>query len=185
MTKPFIFYHPCNVMSRFSTMSLPSEASHYSDTFCGVISDPGLACTPVDAARAFFSTSPAWVERLFALRNHLVRLVGLKTGESVSREDALAAFTCTPGEQMGLFTIFECTPNAVVMGENDRHLNFRVTLALGGTSAEDGMRSLCITTTVQFNNVFGRLYFALVKHFHKPVVKAMLRAVAKTLEAQI
>ena len=64
------------------------------------------------------------------------------------------------------------------MGLDDRHLDFRVSLRLlpVGGAAE----SLQLTTTVTFHGRLGRLYFALVRPFHRRIVPAMLRsAVAK------
>jgi hypothetical protein len=41
-----------------------------------------------------------------------------------------------------------------------------------GMRATDGFKSL--TTLVHFNNRFGRFYFALIKPFHRLMVKSLL-----------
>ena len=64
------------------------------------------------------------------------------------------------------------------MGLDDRHLDFRVSLRL--LRSDDAAGVLQLTTTVTFHGRLGRLYFALVRPFHRRIVPAMLRsAVAK------
>lgn len=52
--------------------------------------------------RAFFSSSPAWVDGLFALRNRLVALFGLKTFSAGAKERVIRDFQCEVGERVGL-----------------------------------------------------------------------------------
>lgn len=127
--------------------------------------------TPFEAGRAFFYSAPAWVERLFDWRNRMVRRLGLKVPEG-SRKP----FTGTPGEQMGLFRVYAHTEQELVLGEDDRHLDFRVSLL-----TEPGF--LTLSTTVRFHNFWGRLYFLPVAPFHRMVVPAMLRGMQRNLLA--
>lgn len=76
------------------------------------------------AGKAFFSGSPSWVGKLFNLRNKIVRIFGLKVSTPpVNPEKALANFKCEPGEQLGLFKVFEKNQHEVILGEDDKHLN--------------------------------------------------------------
>merc|ERR1712046_407292 len=111
-----------------------------------------------DISKAFFSSGPKWVGRLFILRNKIVSIFGLKTsGNITDREKQLENFKCEPGEQLGLFKVFTTTENEVILGEDDKHLNFRVSLILNPKGKKTENKDLIVSTTVEFNNWFGRL----------------------------
>lgn len=134
----------------------------------------------VDLACAFFSGTPIWVKSLFNLRNNIVRLFGLKTGQSQkSHEQIIQDFKGEVGEKVGLFEVFERTDREIVLGENDKHLDFRVSLLL--TNKNPANRAITVSTLVDFHNWYGRLYFIPVKPFHKLIVKAMMRMMLKNL----
>ena len=138
--------------------------------------------TPEDVGRAFFSSSPRWVDVLFSLRNRIVSLFGLKTsGNTTDRAAQIKAFRGKPGERMGLFQVFAKNENELILGEDDKHLDFRVSLFLAENGSE---QTLCISTTVRFHNRFGRLYFMPVRPFHSLVVPAMLKGIVRQLEKQ-
>jgi Protein of unknown function (DUF2867) len=72
---------------------------------------------PATAAARIFARAPWWVRTLMALRNRLVRPLGLKTGfdektRSVRRIDP--------------FPIVTETAERVLLGLDDKHLDFRV-----------------------------------------------------------
>ena len=155
----------------------------YIDSYQGQFVDKNNTIGPTEIGKAFYSSSPKWVEKLFVLRNKIVRFFGLKTsGNNTDRKKQLDNFKCEPGEQLGLFKVFNKTNNEVVLGEDDKHLNFRVSLLLGPLSHGTNKKTLTIITTVQFNNLFGKLYFLPVKFFHKLIVPAMLKGIIKELE---
>lgn len=128
--------------------------------------------------KLFFSSGPKWMDRLFILRNRIVKVLGLKT--SGDRDEQLNRFKCESGEQLGLFKVFEKNDKEVIIGEDDKHLNFRVSLLLHNTS--ELQKELIITTIVQFNNRFGRFYFAVIKPFHTAVVRSMVKGIIRELQ---
>jgi hypothetical protein len=120
---------------------------------------------------AFFTAAPAWVDRLMAMRNALMAPLGLKTAPMGP---------CPPppyaiGQTIGLFRIIELGEAEVVFGEDDRHLDFRVTLTL-----LPGNR-LAIATRVVTHNALGRLYLTAVKPFHQMIAATMARNTARRL----
>lgn len=148
------------------------------DSFQGVLNDFDDKITSVDIGKAFFSCGPKWVEKLFHLRNIIVSKFGLKTsGNIIDRQQQVESFQCEPGEQLGLFKVFNKTDNEVIIGEDDKHLNFRVSLLLDKSN-----KLLIISTTVEFNNWLGRLYFLPVRPFHQMIVPTMLKEIIKKLE---
>ncbi len=100
---------------------------------------------------------PKWVLALLKLRNLLVGVFGLKTGV---KDEAQKTF----------FTVVENNEDEIVMGEADKHLDFR--LSIMKNKSND---TVLLTTVVHFNNVWGRLYFFPVKPFHKIIMKVLLR----------
>jgi hypothetical protein len=168
-----------------SILNTSHKEYDYVDSFQGVLNDVENKITSVDIGRAFFSSEPKWVGKLFNLRNKIVSVFGLKTsGNAVDRQQQLDNFKCEQGEQLGLFKVFNKTDKEVIIGEDDKHLNFRISLFLDKSKADKSKKEFTISTTVEFNNWFGRLYFLPVRPFHKFIVPTMLKGIIKDVEKQ-
>jgi hypothetical protein len=128
-------------------------------------------CNIDTIARAIFSTAPRWVALLLRLRDRLVGLIGLKTAPRNAPID-LAHASLQPGESVGLFKVYQRSEDEILMGEDDRHLDFRVSVLL---QVQHDQRWAVITTVVQFNNWLGRAYFLPVRPLHRLIVPAMMR----------
>ena len=173
------------ILPECSILSGNGKRYDYLDSFQGLFVDKEDKLRPIDISKAFLLSSPKWVDRLFKLRNKIAGLFGLKTsGDIVDRQKASDTFKCEPGEQIGLFKVFGRTDDEVVLGEDDKHLNFRVSLFLDKSKDNKIQKRLTISTTVVFNNWLGRLYFLPVRPFHKIIVPTMLRGIIKHLEAK-
>lgn len=133
-----------------------------------------------DLFKAFFRSSPRWVSSLLSLRNALVRMLGLKAPAG-GREEMLRSLEVEAGRAVGLFRIFGKTQREVLAGEDDRHLDFRVSFFLETASVPDGPQTFVLATVVRFHNLPGRLYFAVVKPFHRLIVPAMMRSMVRSL----
>jgi hypothetical protein len=101
---------------------------------------------------------PNWTNLLMSIRNSIAGLLGLKSNKE------------TREEQTTYFAIIEKSENEIVMGENDKHFNFRVSILIDRANS-----FIYLTTLVHFNNFFGRVYFFPVKPFHKIIVKSILK----------
>lgn len=164
-----------------SVLHATDQQYDYADSYSSVVElPPGQTVTIEDVAKAFFTAGPKWVEDLFALRNRIVGWLGLKTGGSVNRQQLLDNFTCEAGDRLGLFKVYAKNEQEVILGEDDKHLNFRVSLFMREASNQRD-RELIISTVVIFHNWLGRLYFLPVKQFHRMIVPAMLKGVVKQL----
>ena len=113
-----------------------------------------------EAARRVFSGIPAWARALLALRNGLMAPFGLKTSGDSDRP------------HLGMFPVVLSTPARVVLGFDDRHLDFRIVVDVTP-------QRVTITTLVRRHGWFGRLYLAAVMPFHKLIVPATLERVAQ------
>lgn len=110
-------------------------------------------------ADAIFSlrSMPGWILALMALRQVLVRAVGIPTAprtvfqvRAVEDEEALIAF-------------------------DDAHLDFRC-----GVGVDAAAALVRVTTVVRLKGWPGRLYFAFVQPLHPLILKAMMRKAART-----
>jgi hypothetical protein len=109
--------------------------------------------------------SPRWVRALLSLRNVLVTPFGLKTSGEPTAKGII-----------GLFPVVSATPQRLVAGFDDRHLDFRTTVEVA--PAGDTRQQVTSTTLVRTHNLLGRVYLALVMPFHRVIARAMLRQVA-------
>lgn len=101
---------------------------------------------------------PKWVNWLMKIRNSIVGIFGLKTAKE-ERD----------GQTM-YFAVIEQNENEIVMGEKDKHLDFRASVLV-----DKAYSFLYVTTLVHFNNFGGRVYFFPVKPFHKIILKSLLK----------
>jgi hypothetical protein len=132
--------------------------------------------------KLFFSTGPKWIDKLFAFRNKVVKLFGLKTADNISkRQLQLENFKGELGEQVGLFKVIHKTDNEIILGEDDKHLDFRISLFLEPKNIETNQNQLIISTLVKFNNRFGEIYFIPVRPFHKQIVPTVLKGILKEI----
>ena len=138
---------------------LPS--AQFGDCFSIVVT--GRTLDAMTAARQTMGRPPRWIGGLMALRNAMVRPFGLVTKPTAGK---------APDARVGMFPVISQTPRRVVLGFDDRHLDFRVVVEVrdtGGTRQE-----VSATTLVETHNSFGRVYLAIIKPFHRAVVPAML-----------
>ena len=119
----------------------------------------------VAAARLMLERPPAWIQRLMALRNALVTPFGLKTGPEASDRRP----------KIGMFPIESESPGRVVLGFDDKHLDFRVVVDVAAAGAASEVTA---TTLVRRHNLLGRAYLTTILPFHKLIVRASLSGVA-------
>ena len=139
--------------------------AQFTDAFRVTVADSALDAR--GAAMRMFSQNPRWVEMLLDLRNRIVAPFGLKT----SGADDVKA-----GGMIGLFPVLSETPERLVAGFNDHHLDFRVVVdVLPAGEAKE----VTATTLVLTHNWFGRAYLAAITPFHRMIAKALLKQVGQ------
>ena len=138
--------------------------AQFADAFCIEVSDRDLDARR--AAERMMARQPRWAEALLSLRNLLVAPLGLKTS---------GAGPGVPRDMIGIFPVVSQTPDRLIAGFNDRHLDFRVVVDV---SAPGNSRRVTATTVVKTHNRLGRIYLAVIMPFHRLIVPALLRQVA-------
>ncbi|MGR3857300.1 MULTISPECIES: DUF2867 domain-containing protein [Chryseobacterium] len=165
-----------------SILSPGKKDFNYIDSFEGEFADGGRNIDISEVGKAFFTSGPKWGKKMFAFRNKAVGIFGLKTGSEAETRQKEKDFKCEVGERMGLFKVFDKTSNEIVLGEDDKHLDFRVSLLVEKSKVHPDENSLTISTTVKYHNWLGVLYFLPVRPFHKLIVPAMLKNMIGQLE---
>lgn len=129
----------------------------------------------------FLSNPPGSVSRMMALRNTLVRPLGLRTSPLGCPVSSL--LSCNAAETFdGRFPVLAQTVGAthaqVILGADDKHLRFRSCVAV--RTIGDACIELSLGTRVHCKNVFGHAYIALIERVHRHHVSpAMLRMAAE------
>lgn len=166
---------PCGALAR---EAFPSP--DYADCYSAIL-PPG---TPLDVdafVRACFKATPDWVDRLMAARNLIVRPFGIKTANEDPRPD-IDQVALIEGSGFGLFNIKARTEHEILLGEDDKHLDFRA----GFLVRRAGERVQgSISTVVRFNGWLGRAYFAPVRIAHGTIVSEMLRRTIRQLDREL
>ncbi len=147
----------------------------YTDSYSRALTDENNQLNSLDVGKAFLIFSPKWMKFMVFIRNTFASVLRLKQGKPRIPKEQLKDFKCEPGERFGILRVFDRTKNEVIYGEDDKHLNFRISLLLSAYPGHGFSKKLTITTVVVFNNWLGHVYFFFVRPFHKLIVKAMLK----------
>ena len=136
-------------------------AADFSDAFAIDVDRPLNA---MEAAEMALSRQPRWIAALMTIRNIVVAPFGLKTEAPPERP------------HIGIFPIVSSSPQRVVLGFDDAHLDFRIVIDVTARSA--ATRRITATTLVHRHSALGRAYLAAILPFHKLIVPATLARLA-------
>ncbi|WEK00741.1 MAG: DUF2867 domain-containing protein [Candidatus Sphingomonas phytovorans] len=121
--------------------------------------------------RAVLARPAGWTRALMRIRDGLMAPLGVKTSAAIARN--------ARGESIDFFPVVERSARELVVGENDRHLDFRTSILLRDTATGEG-RELVAITVVHCHNLLGRAYLTVIAPFHRVIVKSYLdRAAAR------
>ena len=128
---------------------------------------PGATHDVLALARFALERQAPWVERLMAVRDAIVSPFGLKTAHALRADNGAAS-----PARVGIFRIYETLPDEVVLGEDDRHLDFRLSVLRSAGQ-------LTAVTVVHCHNLLGRTYIRAIAPFHRRVVRSALNRAAQ------
>lgn len=143
------------------------EPSDYADAFRVKLGkDSGLSMREL-AHHVFgkIESYPVYVRFLLWLRDLLVKPFGLKTAGDMEK-------IMDDSEWIGFFRVYQNSENEIIIGADDRHLDVRVSLL---KTMNDKTTFLTISTFVRLNNFLGKIYFAIIRHFHRIIVPDTIR----------
>jgi hypothetical protein len=139
---------------------------------CYELKIPNSDLTAITAARTMLSRFPFWVRLLIRVRDTVMGLFGVRSSRE-HREDE--------PEKIGFFPVVSKSDDQVVVGFDDRHLDFRVVIDV--RSDEQGYRLVDATTLVRRNIWLGRIYLAIITPFHRLIVASTLANLGKLMQA--
>ena len=149
-------------------VSLPHpvlDGSDWADAYRGTMTHD--FATAREAADAFFRALPRWMIPALVLRQIAVTPFGLK---------GVAAAESGAGDRVGIFPVVSDEPDRIVLGFDDRHLDFRILAELAGGT---GRQVLTVTTAIRRHNALGRAYLAAVTPFHRALLRTAMARLSR------
>ena len=126
--------------------------------FCDCFATQGSV--PLREAAHIATSFPAWVQGLLALRNAIVTPFGLASSGEHS------------AKMFGIFPLVDESENELILGFDDKHLDFRVSLISDG-------QMVSMATWVKTHNLGGKIYLNTIMPFHKLIVRNCVARVAQ------
>jgi len=124
-------------------------------------------------ARSVLGSAAPWVRVLLALRDAVMTCFGVKTSQQIRKEAEMDG-----ADRVDFFRVCSRADRELVVGENDRHLDFRASVLLRPATSGLG-DEIVATTVVHCHNRLGRIYLALISPFHRLVVRSNLQRAAR------
>ncbi|WP_159518227.1 DUF2867 domain-containing protein [Sunxiuqinia indica] len=172
-----------NKIPDYSILKKDEKSFHYIDSF----QSQNLIIRPdndiISIGKLFLTSGPKWADSLILIRDKVVGVFGLKTSEQLTDEARNPDnFKFQAGEQLDIFKVYAKTENELVLGDDDKHLSFSVSLLLDCKNNDIEKKKIMITTMIEYKNIFGRIYFLPVKPIHQLIVKKTLKKMIKKIE---
>jgi hypothetical protein len=146
-----------------SRLSRSYDKADFADAFS--VDLPTTACNDAESlARYIFAGQPKWIAMLLGVRDIAVWPFGLKRALDLK---------VAKGDRLSIFRVFERHEDEIILGEDDTHLDFRMSVLVQPAS-EDRPQRLIVTTLVFYNRLLGRAYLGVIAPFHRLVVRASL-----------
>ncbi|PML77819.1 DUF2867 domain-containing protein [Enterovibrio norvegicus] len=126
--------------------------------------------TAMDVYLQVMNSTPKWVGALMRLRNRITSAIGLKhLGDFDDFSPAKTDYKV--GDRVGIFTMIYQSPVEVIMEDQDKHLDVKVSFHI----APHGDRAtVTASTVVHVKNRLGKVYMFFVGPIHKLIVPATL-----------
>ncbi|NTD87658.1 DUF2867 domain-containing protein [Agrobacterium tumefaciens] len=122
-------------------------------------------------AYAFFEQPAPWpIRTLMSIRDRLGRRLWLL--KSSNLPDRIAEHN-----QIGFLPVLSTHADELILGRNDRHMNFRISLLIKKSVV--GPDYVYVTTVVRCQTRRGRAYLAVIRPFHRLLVPYTLRRAAE------
>ncbi|RVM18399.1 DUF2867 domain-containing protein [Sinorhizobium meliloti] len=137
----------------------------------------GIPRDPEIVARTILAHPAWWVRSLLAMRDMTVARIGLKTTRDLQRN-------ARANESIAFFPILSRSESELVLGVDDRHLDFKISILLGASRNESDFE-VAVTTVVRCHNTLGRAYLSLIRPFHVLVVRSNLNRAASIASRQV
>jgi hypothetical protein len=146
---------------------------HFADAYEVQLSKSALHAS--EAYVAIFCFAPVWIRGLMDVRGHIAVRLGLKHPFNTPEVQQGAFPKVELGRRVGPFTVQSVAPNELIVGDDDSHLNFRISTM---KTEREGHFYITVSTAVEVHNTLGRIYMWVVKPFHKFLAPYMVKRAA-------
>ena len=150
------------------------ETAYFSDAY-----QTPLRSTDQDIVQiyaALFGYAPLHLKLILVTRNAIARLAGL---EAPTVDEIMKLKIAGPyevGDKIGPWPVFAISPEEIVAGRDNRHLDFRLSVM---RRSHEGSARVTVTTLCHVHNLAGRIYLFFIVPFHRFGVRSLIaRAVA-------
>ncbi|MGK5034284.1 DUF2867 domain-containing protein [Janthinobacterium sp. LB3P118] len=121
-------------------------------------------------ARQLLGSQPGWARKLMVVRDAIVARFGIRTAKQMEAR---------PGKRIGIFRIFAVSDDEIIVGEDDSHLDFRISVLRQRDAGQEQFGSVTVASVVHCHNWVGRAYILLIRPFHKLIVQRSLARAVK------
>lgn len=121
-------------------------------------------------AKQMLERPPLWFRLLIGLRDAVMGRFGVKTTTQLRAVGS-------DEQRLDFFPVLHAGYDEMILGEDDRHLDFRLSLKLQRNA--HGPDFLLATTAVRCHNRLGKVYIVVIKPFHHLVVRSHLARAAR------
>ena len=166
-----------NQLHHVTSVSLPSEsritamytAVNLADAY-SIKLPSWTSKDPEVLARFIFSQLPPWMISLMKIRDVVVVSFGLKTAKHLKAVDAR-----NNENRVGIFKVYSKEQTEIILGEDDKHLDFRLSVLYSEAASPLAKQRLILSTVVHCHNRLGRLYIFAIAPFHRLLVQFSMR----------
>jgi hypothetical protein len=159
----------CDVPSSSMLSREMIERAYFRDSYRAPLNRRELGI--VGIFLGIFAHYPPWMKLLLIVRNKVASLAGLDAPTTSEILHVEIRDRYVVGEKIGVWPIFSLSKDEVVVGRNNRHLDFRLSVlkVLDGDST-----SVVVSTICTVHNLTGKIYLLFVVPFHKYGVRKLM-----------
>lgn len=155
-----------------SSVATVYESTNLADAFA-VRLPIGTSGDPDVLWRFAMSQQPSWIGWLTNVRDAIVACFGLKTAKHLATLSNEAK-----ADRIAFFKVYGRSESEIILGEDDKHLDFRLSVLRSPDLSPTLGGQLTVSTVVHCHNLLGRAYILVIAPLHRLVVKASLRRAA-------
>jgi len=152
------------------------ECAYFRDSYRAPLSREELGI--VDVFFAIFAHHPRWMKLLLIVRNKIASRAGLDAPTTSEILHIEIKDRYSVGEKIGVWPIFSLSGDEIVVGRDNKHMDFRLSVL---KVREGDTTSVVVSTICTVHGAAGKLYLSFVIPFHRYGVWKLL---ANALTAQ-
>lgn len=160
-----------------SKLSPSYRSAYFVDAFA--VRLPSRRYTAHQVALAFWEDLPVWFMVLLWTRDRIVSAFGVKPSSEIKSKAVDKGI-----ETISAFPVVLKDEREVIIGEDDKHLDFRTSILIRDSAHEPGQsvgQEVVATTVVHTHGLFGKVYITFIRVFHVLIVKWSLARVPDRL----